>query len=377
MPPMSILVCPSGAADACEPREYFAYVGTYTDGMSKGIYAGHFSAHSGELGPVGLVADTANPSFLCVHPTCRFLYAAGEVKTYEGQPTGLVTAYAIDRHTGGLRFLNRVASCGAGPCHVATDKEGKIVIVANFAGGSVTALKIREDGSLGEVTALVRPPGPAADAPAQPRPHPHGTFVSADNRFVVVPDLGLDRIFVFRLDSDRGTLAPAEPPFVNLEPGAGPRHFVFHPLGRLGYSIDENRSTVTVFHYRPDDGSLCRFGVFSTLPRGCQGPSTSAGIEIEASGRFLYASNRGADNIAVFRISADGLLEPVEHVPAGGRTPRHFVIDPGGRYLLAANQDSGNIVVFSIDGVTGRLAATGRQLEISRPACVVLAPMEF
>jgi 6-phosphogluconolactonase len=365
----------AGVMAAQAGNDYFAYIGTYTNGTSKGIYAFRYSGETGKLTPIGLVAETASPSFLAVHPNHRFLYAVGEISEYEGQPTGLVLAYAIDPKTGRLTFLNRVVSRGAGPCHVAVDQTGRIAIVANYSSGSVTAFRIGSDGKLGEVTAFVQDAGSSVNRQRQAGPHAHGVFFSPDNRFVVVPDLGVDKLFVYRPDLDKGSLEAADPPFASVKPGAGPRHFAFHPSGRFGYAIDELDSTVTAFHYDKTRGVLRPFETVSILPPDFHGASGSAEIEVDRQGKFLYASNRGADIIAVFAIGPDGSLKLVERVPTQGKIPRNFAIDPTGSYLLAANQDTNNVVVFRRDQATGRLTPAGQQVEVGAPVCVIFVPV--
>ncbi len=357
-------------------REYLLYVGTYTGGASKGIYACRFSAESAALSPMGLVAETVNPSFLCVHPGGRSLYALSEISRHEEQSTGLVTAYAIDRKAGALVFLNKVPSCGAGPCHISTDNTGRSALIANYAGGSVTAIGILNDGSLGSVRSFLQHSDSSGHERPGRRPHAHGAFVSGDNRFAVVPDLGLDRLFIYKFDEDNGTFEPVEKSHVDLELGAGPRHFAFHPSGRYGYVICETDSTVRAFHCDRVPGSLRQFDVVSTLPPGYRGSNSAAEVQIDKSGRFLYASNRGADNIAVFAIGEGGSLELVEHAPTGGKTPRHFAIDPSGFCLLVANQDTGNIVLFCRDQTTGRLANAGQRISVDHPACIVFVPAD-
>jgi len=345
--------------------DYLTYAGTYTDGTSRGIYGWRFSSESGRLTPIGLVAETVNPSFLAVHPSQRFLYAVGEA------PTGLLSAYSIDAGTGALQLLNQVASRGCGPCHVALDAAGTIAIAANYGSGSVAAWKIMADGRLGDAAAFLQKSGCGVNRLRQAGPHPHGAFFSPDNRFVVAPDLGLDTLCLYRLDPRLDSLEPADPPSVRLRPGAGPRHFAFHPAGRHGYVLNELDSTITAFAFEPAHGALREFSTVSTLPPGFAGDNIAAEIAVDRAGRFLYASNRGADNLAVYAIGRQGSLRLIEHVSTQGRTPRHFAIDPAGGWLLAANQDSDNLVVFRRDLATGRLTATGPPIEAAQPACVV------
>ncbi len=356
-------------------QEYFVYIGTYTRENSKGIYAYRFDPASGKLAPLGLMAETANPSFLAIHPNGRFLYATNEVDNYEGQKSGAVSAYAIVAGTGKLSFLNQVSSRGSGPCHLVTDKTGKNVLVANYGGGSVAVLPVSEDGRLREASAFMQHTGSSVNPQRQQGPHGHSINVSSDNRFVVAADLGLDQLLVYRFDPAKGSLIPNDPPFIKVDPGAGPRHFIFHPGGRFAYVINEMQSTVTAFTYDAARGVLKESQTISTLPENFKGDNSTAEVQVEPQGRFLYGSNRGDNSIAVFAIdAANGKLKPIEHLSTQGKTPRNFGIDPSGSYLFAANQNSNNIVVFRIDAQTGRLIPTGQILEVYAPVCVKFAP---
>lgn len=350
------------------------YVGTYTRGASKGIYAYHFDSSMGKTTPIGLVAETENPSFLAIHPNRRFLYAANEISMYQGQPAGSVSAFAIDPATHALKLLNRVSSRGSGPCHVAVDKTGKWLFVANYNSGSVAAFPIHEDGSLGEASAFFQHAGSSVNKERQSGPHAHVVALSPDNRFVLVADLGLDRIFSYRIDPSKGGLTPNNPPFVKIDPGSGPRHIAFRPDAKFVYSLSEMLSTVTTFRYDASRGSLKELQTLSTLPKGFSGTSTTAEIVVHPNGRFVYTSNRGDDSIAIFRIDpSHGTLTFVDRTPTQGKTPRNFAIDPSGTFLLAANQDSGSIVTFRIDPGTGRLTPTGDTLEVPSPVCILFA----
>ncbi len=339
---------------------YLIYVGTYTGPASKGIYAFHFDPASGKSTSLGLMAETTNPSFLAIDPTHRYLYAANEVGDYKGEKTGGVSAFAIDRKTGKLTLLNEVSSRGAGPCHVTLDKTGKYVLVANYDGGSVAVFPVQPDGRLGEASAVVQHGGHGPNSERQEGPHAHEIQLTRQNRFAIAADLGLDELLVYRFDAAKGTLIANDPPFAKVDPGAGPRHFAFHPNDKFIYTLNEMGGSVTGFAYD------------ARLPKDFKGKNDSAEIVADASGRFLYASNRGPDNIAVFAIDpAKGTLKLVEHVPTKGKTPRNFAIDPTGRYLFVANEESNNIVVFRVDPKTGRLTHTGQVLEVPSPVCVV------
>ncbi|MBI3698129.1 MAG: lactonase family protein [Acidobacteria bacterium] len=352
--------------------EYLVYIGTYTGSKSQGIYAYRFQASTGQLTPLGLAAETVNPSFVNAHPNRQYLYSVSEIANFGGQKAGAVSAFRIDRQTGKLTFLNKVASGGGGPCYVVVDRAGKYVLVANYNTGSVAAMPVKNDGSLGEASAIVQHAGSGADPKRQQGPHAHSINMSPDNRFAIAADLGLDKLFVYRLDQAKGTLTPNDPPFTKVNPGAGPRHFAFHPGGKFAYVINEMQLTVTAFSYDGAGGVLKELQTISTLPKDFTSTNNStAEVQVHPSGKFLYGSNRGHNSIAVFAIdAAKGTLTPIEQVPTQGKTPRNFGIDPTGAYLFAANQQSDTIVIFRIDAKTGRLTPTGQVLEVASPVCV-------
>jgi 6-phosphogluconolactonase len=359
------------------PDDWIMYVGTYTRAPSKGIYAYRFKGATGEVTPIGtagLAAETENPSFLAVHPNQRFLYAVNEISRYEGHDAGSVSAFSIDRASGTLTLLNRAASRGGGPCHVSIDRSGKWLFAANYGGGSVAAFPVHDDGTLGEASAFFQHAGASVNKARQSGPHAHGAVVSPDNRFVLVPDLGLDRVFTYRLDPAAGGLAPGEPGFAAIAPGSGPRHVAFRPDGKFAYVLKEMLSAVVAFRYDARRGTLAELQTLSTLPEGFSGESSGAEIATHPSGRFLYASNRGHDSIAIFRIDpAKGTLTPVDRVSTQGKTPRSFAIDPSGRFLIAANQNSGTLVIFRIDQATGALTATETAVQVPFPVSVVFS----
>jgi 6-phosphogluconolactonase len=254
---------------------------------------------------------------------------------------------------------------------VSVDHAGRNVLVANYGGGSVSVLPIGDDGRLGEATAFIQHEGSSVDPRRQTAPHAHSINVDPDNRFAFVADLGLDRVMIYRFDSQQGTLAANDPPWASVAPGAGPRHFAFQPGGRFAYVINELQSTVTAFAYDAARGALQEIQTLPTLPDDFSGSNTTAEIQVHPSGRFLYGSNRGHDSIAVYAIDADsGRLRFVEHESTQGDLPRNFGIDPSGRFLLAANQGSDSVVVFRIDGATGALTPTGQSIEVASPVCV-------
>jgi len=366
-----------------DKKSYFMYVGTYTEegSASKGIYSYRFDPDGAKITSIGLAAQTTNPSFLAIHPNHRFLYAVNEVGNYLGQKSGGVSAFAIDRATGKLTLLNEVASKGADPCYITVDKTGKYVLVANYTGGSVAVFPILEDGRLGEASAFLQHAGHGTNPQRQEGPHAHSIDLTPDNRFAIVDDLGLDETLVYRFDRAKGSLTPNEPQVYTTlamaAPGAGPRHFALHPNGQFGYVINEMQSTVSVFSFDAAAGVLRPLQTISTLPKDFSGPNDDAEIQIHPSGKFLYASNRGHDSIAVFAIDPKkGTLALVEYAPTKGKTPRSFEIDPTGTLLFAENEKSNNIVVFRIDPGTGRITATDKVLDLAEPVCVKFVPVE-
>jgi 6-phosphogluconolactonase len=352
--------------------QYIVYVGTYTSKTtSKGIYAYRFDPEKGQLASIGVAAETTDPSFLAVHPNGKYLYAVNEVGNFNGGTGGAVSAFAIDAKTGALKFLNQVPTRGAGPCHVSLDREGAFVLVANYDGGSIASFPIHDDGSLGTTSGFVQHSGSGPNKERQEGPHAHWIGTSPDNRFALAVDLGLDQVIVYGFDSIKGVFTPMLSGFAKVKPGAGPRHLTFHPNGKFAYVLSEMESSVTVFSYQAKTGGLTSLQTISVLPKDYSGPKEAAEIAVHASGKFLYASNRGHDSIAVFAIDEKkGTLKSLGQVLTGGKTPRHFAIDPTGAYLLAENQESNNIVVFHIDPATGSLTPTGQTIEVPSPVCI-------
>jgi 6-phosphogluconolactonase len=361
---------------------YMVYVGTYTEKDSKGIYAFRFDPKTEHYTALGLEAETQNPSFVALHPSGKFLYAVNETGDFQAKgsgaqqgsevkKTGAVSAFAVDPATGKLTLLNQVASGGADPCYLAFDKTGKYLMVANYTGGTVAVFPVQEDGRLGEVSAIVQHTGKGPNAERQEGPHAHSINIAPDNRFAVAADLGLDELISYRFDRTKGLISAADSHFVKVAPGAGPRHFTFHPSGKFAYVVSEMHSTVTAFAYDTDGGNLKEVQTVSILPKGFSGRNDAAEVRVHPSGKFLYASNRGHDSIAVFRIDdKKGTLNFVEDVPVLGKEPRNFAIDPPGRLMYVADQNSGKIVVFRINGKSGKLTPTGQTLEVAAPVCV-------
>ncbi len=367
--PLALFSSAQSSEKSVARGQYLVYVGTYTTKTeSKGIYAYEFDSATGKLTPKGVAAETPDPSWVAVHPSGKFLYAANEAGK-----ASTVSAFAIDAKNGKLTILNQLPSLGEDPCYLSFDKTGKYVLVANYSSGTIAVFPILADGRLGEHTAMLKDQG--ATGPNKERqegPHAHWIEVSSDNRFAFVADLGLDAILSYRFDASKGSLTPNKPFFLRpLTAGAGPRHATFSPGGGHFYVLGEINSTVTAFAYAPDHGVFGYLGGVPMLPAGFEGRNDAAEIAIHQSGKWLFASNRGHDSIAVFSIDpASGKLTAAGGFPTGGREPRHFALDPTGQYLLAENQLSGNIVGFRIDPATGKLTATGEVLQVPSPVCV-------
>jgi 6-phosphogluconolactonase len=370
---LAALAVSAVAAPAARSGPVTVYVGTYTDGTSRGIYRLTFDAATGTMSEPVLAVETKNPSFLALHPNGRFLYAVGEISSFEGQKTGAVSAFAIDPKTGDLALLNQQSSGGAGPCHLVVDKAGRNALVANYGGGTVAVLPIETDGRLKPASSLRVHEGSGPNKGRQERPHAHGIYLDAAERFALSPDLGADRVFVYRFDAAKGTLEPhgAAP----LDPGAGPRHLAFHPSGKHLYTINELLSTLTAFSYDADKGALTSLQTVSALPAGFSGTSWTAEVAVSPDGRFVYGSNRGDDSLAVFRVdAATGRLTPAGHAAVGGKNPRHFTIDPSGRFILAGHQGSGTIAVLRLDLATGLPALVGSPVKVDKPVCLLPVP---
>jgi len=366
------LIYPFVAMATAQPDDRVrVYVGTYTRGESRGIYLLDLDLRSGVLTADALVANTVNPSFLAVHPDGNVLYAVNELSELNGDPTGGISAFRIDSLTGHLSFLNQQPSGGTGPCYLIVDGEGKNVLVANYGGGSVASFPILDNGSLGAASSFDQHEGSSVNSERQEGPHAHSIILDAANRFALSADLGTDKVLVYEFDPGKGSLIANDSAFAAVTPGAGPRHLAFRPDGRFVYVVNEMALTVTAFAYNSDLGVLNEVQTISTLPGEIQPWYSGAEIQVHPSGKFLYASNRGHDTIAVFSIDREsGKLTPVEYQSTQGKTPRNFAIDPTGRYLLAANQGSDTVVVFRIDQSNGTLSPTGKSASVPSPVCL-------
>ena len=356
---------PEPAAEApAEPAyDHLVYFGTYTrDGSSKGIYVSRFDSMSGEASDPELAAELENPSFLAFHPNGQNLYAVRETDD------GSVHAYLIDRETGKLTPQNSQPTQGGAPCDVEVHPSGQMLAVANYSGGSTIAYRLGPDGSLSEPSHFIQHEGSSVHE-RQKAPHAHSIDYSPDNRFLIVCDLGKDQVLRYSLDAAAGTFAPSGA--ADLPPGSGPRHFAFHPSGKLCFTVNELASTVSSFRYDAETGDMTLMATVSTLPDDFTDRNSTAEIRVHPNGRYLYASNRGHHSLALFAIDeSTGAVERKANFSTQGETPRCFAIAPGGRYLLAANQGTNNVVVFEVNESTGELSGTGRTLSVGMPVCV-------
>jgi len=347
-----------------------AYVGCYTtkerDGHGEGINVYRIDPGSGNWTHVQLLKDIVNPSWLALDRRQRFLYAA------HGDGTE-ATAFRIDEQTGHLTVLNRQPTNGKNGVRLVVDPTNRFIVLANYSSGTVAVLPINPNGSLAPLSDLASPPGkPGPHRTRQESSHPHDTLFDRQGRFVVVPDLGLDAVFVYRLDTASGKLVANDPPSVTARPGAGPRHVDFHPSKPYAYVVNELDSTIATYRFDPERGELKPLQVITTLPPAFTGNSTTAEIAVAPSGRFVYGSNRGHDSLAIFAVDdATGVLAPVGWEPTQGKTPRLFAIEPSGTFLYAANQDSDTIVTFRVDQATGKLAPTGQVVKTGSPSTIV------
>jgi 6-phosphogluconolactonase len=352
-------------------QENYLLIGTYTSGKSEGIYVYKFNSQTGESKFVSS-AKASNPSFLAVSPNQKFVYAVHEnADSTRFTVTGHVAAYAFDKIAGKLSFINKQESGGKHPCYVAADKTGKWVFAGNYSSGSLAVLPVKPNGSLDSAVQIVQHEGSSVVEGRQEEAHVHATVLSKDNKYLYVPDLGMDKLMIYERNTKSGKLAEAKMPFATTEPGTGPRHFDIHPNGKYGYLLEELTGSVSAYEINKD-GSLEQIQNISALPRDFDGAIGSADIHVSPDGKFLYASNRGESNsIGIFKIeSSTGLLIWVDHQSTLGKTPRNFNLDPTGNFLLVANQNSDEIVVFKRDKATGLLTDTGTRINVPNPVCL-------
>ena len=349
----------------------FLYVGTYTGGNSGGIYTCRFDTATGKLEPIGVKEGVENPSYLAIDAKRLRLYAVNEVSDFNGQPGGSVSAFAIHAASGELSLINQQYSHGGAPCYLTLNDEGRYLYVVNYSGGNVIAFPIQEDGAVGEAADIATHSGRSLNPERQDYPHPHSIVLDPANNYAFVPDLGIDKVMQYVIDRNSGQLSPSQSPWVDIKPGSGPRHMLFHPSGKYAYIINELSSTISVCTYDPQQGALRVFQTIPTVPEGYAGENTAAGIHLTPSGKVLFGSNRGHDSVACYAVDQEtGALSVSDFVHTQGRTPRGFTVDTSGTFLLVANQDSDSIVTFSVDEGNGTLVPKGQPVRIPSPVCL-------
>src|SRR5207237_964540 len=345
----------------------------FAPGERGGIHAYELSTKDGRLKPLRRTVGAENPFFLALSPDRKYLYST-HAKQFGGKENEQVAAYEVVGRTGELKLLNRQSAEGTAACYVDVDKTGKAVLVANYSSGSVAALPIKADGSLGEPASFIRHQGSSVNPARQKEPHAHCIVVSPDNKYAFAADLGTDQILCYKLDPTAAKLTPNKPPFARSPAGAGPRHLTFHPNGKRVYTINELLNSVTVFDYDADAGALSAKQTISTLPDDFKGTSYCADVKVTPDGRYLYGTNRGHDSIAAYKIGEDGRLSLIAITPSLGKGPQNLAITPDGQWLLCANMAGNNVAVFRIDPKSGRLMSAGDPVKQPSPSCIMLLP---
>jgi len=350
-----------------EDNKLRVYYGTKNQSGSKGIYTGTLDLKTGTLSEPRLAAAAENPGFLAISQSNRFLYAVAS-----GKGGQRIVAYAIDPATGKLTARNSQEAGGANPCHVSIGPQDRYVVYANYTGGSCGMIPIADDGTLQPRSSFFQHTGGSGvNQKRQQGPHPHSAMTDPSGTFVMVPDLGQDKVRVYRVGADGKSMTPNDPPFANMPPGGGPRHVTFHPNGEWMYSNNEMTSAVTVFDLNPSTGATQSKQTISTLPADFTGNNSTAEVLVHPNGRFLYCSNRGHDSIASFTIDQKtGKLTATGNTSSGGKTPRNFGITPDGRFIVAANHGSNDVIVLEVDSTTGKLTPTGSGIQVPHCICV-------
>lgn len=352
-------------------QKSYLFIGTYTGSGSKGVYVYEFDAGTGKATQLGSTDSAVNPSYLALSHDGKYLYAVNETNK------GSVSAFSFDKKNARLNYINQEPTAGGSPCYASVDKTGKWLIVANYGGGSATVFPLENNGSIDPYAQLMQDTGSSINASRQKMPHVHSAILSPDEKYLFTPDLGLDKIMIYKFNpSAQKPLSAAEPPFQKVTAGFGPRHLAFHPNNKFLYLISEMAGTVSAFKY--DNGNLTNIQNIKAHPEDFSGTLGSADIHVSPDGNFLYASNRGDENtITIFSIDkSSGKLTLKGYESTAGKTPRNFVIDPTGNYLLVANQESNNIVIFKRNKTTGLLEKTGDEIEIPKPVCLKMEEMK-
>lgn len=362
----------SAMAQTSKEGDYYLLVGTYTNEQkTNGIHVYTFNTGSGDFEERSKVTDITNPSFLAVSKDKKNVYAVSE----GGQGKGL-NAFSFDRKTGKLALLNTGSAGGNGPCYVSVDDKKQWVFAGNYGGGSLSATKLNPDGSLTQTTQVIQHEGSSVNKSRQDKPHVHAVVLSPDNRFLMVPDLGTDKVNAYSFDpSKTNPLTPATPPFATANAGGGPRHLAFHPNGKYAYLVLEMEGAVAAFDF--NNGSLNAKQTITMLAPGFSGKVGAADIHVSPDGKFLYASNRGeANEIVIYAIDKKGALTYAGRQSSGINTPRNFAIDPTGNFVLVGNQNGNDIAIFKRDKKTGLLSETNKHIQVDKPVCLKFVAIE-
>jgi 6-phosphogluconolactonase len=350
--------------------KYF-YVGTYTDGDGKGIYLYKMNTESGEVDLVSVTENIDNPSYLAIDKQNKYLYAVNEVSNFGETKNGSVSAFKIRSGTNKLKLINKVSSGGAHPCYVSVSDDGNFILAANYTGGSVSILPVKNEGGLQKASDVAQHTGSSINEKRQSAPHAHSAYFGPQQKFVYAVDLGIDKVNIYKFDPENGKLLQNDPPFFEAEPGSGPRHMAFHPNAKFAYLISELNNKIIALSIDGVSGGLTKLEEYSALPKDYEGTSYCADIHVHPNGKFLYGSNRGDNSIVIFKIDeVSGKLNLVGHEQTQGDWPRNFVIDPSGKFLLVANQKSNDVMVFKINLSTGELIFINQIITVPSPACV-------
>ncbi|GAB3838859.1 lactonase family protein [Hymenobacter jeollabukensis] len=365
--------CVSGRASR-PAADWLLYIGTYGPAEQDNLFLYRLHPGTGELTRVAGFRGGLKPGFLTLSADHRFLYAINASLEFQGQSSGSVRAFAVDQRTGALSGLNEQPSGGAGPCYVSLTPGGRAALVANYFGGTVSALPVRADGQLDPPAVIDQHQG-AGPHKNQDRAHAHCILPDPAGRYALAVDLGNDQVLSYPLTNGAAALQLPPKTAFRTQPGAGPRHLAFHPNGRWAYLINELNSTITALSYDATTGTCAELHTVPALPPGFTGPNACADVHVSPDGRFVYGSNRGHDSLVVLAVDAGtGRLTLVEHVSTQGKTPRNFTLAPDGRLLLVANQNSNNIFSYHVDAASGRLRPTGYSAEVPAPVCLRLLP---
>lgn len=351
-------------------RGELVYFGTRGGGAGQGIFGARLDARTGRLTPLGLVAEVERPTWLLASPQTPFLYSVSEVLD-DGRSEPSVISFAVDRATGRLRQINKVGSGGSEPTHLALDRKSQTLFVANYGDGRVSAIPIQPGGGLAPAASVQADVG-SGPSPRQAGPHAHGVILAPDGRYLLVPDLGADRVFLYGFDPASHKLTPSDPPFEAVPPGSGPRHLAFHPNGSFAYLVTELSLQLRSYRWDPDHGRLKLLQTLPIVSPNFTGASNAAEVVVAPDGRHLYVSNRGEDAIIVYSMNPKtGILKEIQRVPSQGQTPWSFSFDPSGHWMLVADTGSNAVAEFKVDPRTGELSPTRETLQVPKPDNVV------